>query len=263
MKADLDRYAHAVFGGVLSFGGADLSRAGSSVLMRHLGPLQTHRPNVRLIQEGDVLDKPRLIRSGWACRIKMLRDGRRQILNYYLPGDVVGFSTEANQTAPAACVSLTRLMTMDLSGVRKLLMDRPQEFPDLTAACRRMRMQEEHYLLSQITRIGRQKAYERIAHLLLEFHARLKRTGLSEGESFQLPLTQEALADGLGLSAVHVNRTFKLLKRKNLIRLERGSVLLLDPDLLAELASYREPGEPAETRDSAALSPVYAQSARA
>lgn len=262
MKADLDRYAPAVFGGVLTFGGIDLSKAESSILMRHLGPLQTHRPNMRLIAEGDSLEKPRLIRSGWACRVRVLRDGRRQILNYYLPGDVIGFSTEPNPTALASYVSLTRLMTMELGSLRTMVMDRPQEFPDLTAACRRIRVLEEHYLLSQITRIGRQKAYERVAHLLLEFQSRLKHTGLTEGDMFQLPLTQEALADGLGLSAVHVNRTFKLLKRKNLVRVERTVVILLDPDLLAEMSGYREPPEAADFRNGTD-GPLLAQAARA
>jgi CRP-like cAMP-binding protein len=243
MKADLDRYAPAVFGGVLTFGGIDLSKAESSVLMRHLGPMQTHRPNMRLIVEGDTLDRPRLIRSGWACRVRVLHDGRRQILNYYLPGDVIGFSTDPNPTALATYVSLTRLMTMELGALRNLVIERPLEFPDLTAACRRIRTLEEYYLLSQVTRIGRQKAYERVAHLLLEFHSRLKRTGLTEGDTFQLPLTQEALADGLGLSAVHVNRTFKLLKRKNLMRVDRTVIMLLEPAILADLAGYREPGE--------------------
>lgn len=243
MRAELDRYAPAAFGGVLTFGGINLAKAESSILVRHLGAVQTHRPNARLISEGEPLDRPRLIRSGWACRVRMLRDGRRQILNYYLPGDVIGFSTEAGATALASYISLTRLMTVDLTGLRGLVMDRAQEFPDLAAACRRMRINEEHLLLSQITRIGRQKAYERVAHLLLEFHSRLKRTGLTEGDSFQLPLTQEALADGLGLSAVHVNRTFKLLKRKNLVRVERTGVMLLQPETLAEIACYREPDD--------------------
>lgn len=248
MKADLDRYAPVAFGGAFALAGITISKTESSVLSKHLGAIQTHRPNVRLLAQGEPLDRPRLIRSGWACRVRFLRDGRRQILNYYLPGDVMGFSTETEPAALASYASLTRLMTMDLSGLRGLIMDRPAEFPDLLAASRRMRIAEECYLLAQITRIGRQKAYERVAHLLLEFHSRLKRTGLTEGYSFQLPLTQEALADGLGLSAVHVNRTFKLLKRKNFVRVERTAVTLLEPDALAEIAGYREPEEPQEAR---------------
>lgn len=256
MKADLDRYAPAAFGGVLMFGGVSLSKGESSILVRHLGGIQTHRPNVRLISEGEPLDRPRLIRSGWACRVRFLRDGRRQILNYYLPGDIMGFSTEPEPTALASYASLTRLMTMDIGGLRTLVIERPGEFPDLTAACRKMRVNEEFYLLSQITRIGRQKAYERVAHLLLEFHSRLKRTGLTEGNSFQLPLTQEALADGLGLSAVHVNRTFKLLKRKNYVRIERTSVTLLEPEALAEISGYREPEELVSENRGPAVRPL-------
>jgi CRP-like cAMP-binding protein len=251
MKADLDRYAPVAFGGNFTFGGVNISKAESATLARHLGAIQTHRANVRLISEGEPLERPRLIRSGWACRVRYLRDGRRQILNYYLPGDIMGFSTEAQPTALASYASLTRLMTMDLGGLRSLAIDRAAEFPDLAEACRRMRFNEESYLLSQITRIGRQKAYERVAHLLLEFHSRLKGTGLTEGNTFQLPLTQEALADGLGLSAVHVNRTFKLLKRKNYVRIERTTVTLLEPEALAEIAAYREPGEAAERYSAA------------
>jgi CRP-like cAMP-binding protein len=245
MKADLDRYAPAMFGGVLTFNGVSLPREEASVFVRHLRAIQTCRPNTRLISEGEPLDRPRLIRSGWACRAHQLRDGRRQILNYYLPGDIIGFAAEPVSASLASYVSLTRLMTMDIVGLRALVAERSNEFPVLRAASRRMRVNEEFQLLSHITRIGRQKAHERLAHLLLEFHSRLKRIGLVEGNTFQLPLTQEALADGLGLSAVHVNRTFKLLKGENLIRTERTSVTLLEPELLAEIAGYREAGETA------------------
>ena len=247
MTADLDRYAPVAFGGTMTLGGSSISKAESSELVRHLGGVQAHRVNARLISEGEPLNRPRLIRSGWACRVRFLRDGRRQILNYYLPGDIIGFSAEPEPLALAHYAALTRLMTMDIAGLRTLAVDRAAEFPDLAAACRRIKICDEYQLLSQITRIGRQKAYERIAHLLLEFHARLRRTGLTEGNSFQLPLTQEALADGLGLSAVHVNRTFKLLKRKNYVRIERSSVTLLEPEALAEIGGYREwPEAPAE-----------------
>jgi CRP-like cAMP-binding protein len=243
MKADLDRYAPAVFGGVLTFGGINLSRAESALLVHQLGVIQTHRPNVRLITEGEELTHPRLIRSGWACRVRLFGDGRRQILNYYLPGDVMGLSLDPEPVALAGYASLTRLMTMEMGALRTLVLERPQEYPELTAACRRMKMHEEFYLLAQIARIGRQKAYERVGHLLLEFFSRLRRTGLTDGTMFQLPLTQEALADGLGLSAVHVNRTFKLLRRKGFVRTERSAVTLLQPEALAEMCGFREPDE--------------------
>jgi len=243
MKPDLDRYAPASFGGILTFGGISLSRAESALLVRQLGPAQNFRPGARLLNEGDRLDHPCLIRSGWACRVRIFGDGRRQILNYYLPGDIMGFSLDPEPAALSSYMALTRLMTMDVGALRALVQTAPDDYPELTAACRRMKVHEEYYLLSQIARIGRQKAYERVAHLLLEFYSRLQRTGLADEATFQLPLTQEALADGLGLSAVHVNRTFKLLRRKNLIRTERTSVTLLEPDILAAMCGFREPDD--------------------
>jgi len=256
MKASLDRYAPVAFGGIMMLGGTSISRAESSALARQLGAVQTHRANTRLISEGEPLDRPRLIRSGWACRMRFVRDGRRQILSYHLPGDIIGFSIETEAVALADCAALTRLVTMELPGLRTLVVDRAAEFPELAAACRKIRISEEHYLLCQIMRIGRQQAYERIAHLLMEFHARLQRTGLADGNSFQLPLTQEALADGLGLSAVHVNRTFKLLKAKNYVRIERASVTLLEPEALAEIAGYHDWKEASVARHSAANRPA-------
>ena len=241
MKADLDGFSPAARGGSLSFGGVVFSKEESTLLARHLGALQTHRANARLIGEGQPLDRPRLIRSGWACRVRYMANGRRQILNYYLPGDLMGLSVGRDDAALATYVSLTRVTTMDFGALRELALSRPLEMPGLGAAFRNTRILEEHYLLSQIARIGQQKAYERVAHLLLEFHMRLTRAGLANGNTFQLPLTQEILGDGLGLSAVHINRTFKLLKRKNYVRMDRSFVTLLDPAALAEIAGYREP----------------------
>jgi CRP-like cAMP-binding protein len=245
MKADLDRFAPAAGGGTLAFGGINLSKDESTLLIKHLGGVQSHRANVRLIAEDEPLDRPRLLRSGWACRVRYLRDGRRQILNYYLPGDVIGISAEQDATALASYVSLTRVTTMDVSDLRNLVFNRPGDSPTLVTAWQRLRQLEECQVLAQVTRIGRQKACERVAHLLLEIHGRLERAGLAEGYTFQLPLTQEALADGLGLSAVHVNRTFKQLKLKNYLRIERTSVSLLEPKLLAEISDYHEMPEAA------------------
>ncbi|MDE2184101.1 MAG: Crp/Fnr family transcriptional regulator [Alphaproteobacteria bacterium] len=211
------------------------------MLIGQLGSVQTHRPNARLIDEGQLLERPRLIRSGWACRARYLTNGRRQILNFYLPGEIMGLSADVDGAAQASYVSLTRLSTLDLGMLRSMVIERPHDVPAVTAAFHVMRLHEEYHLLSQVVRIGQQKAFERVAHLLLEFHARLSKSGLTEGNSFQLPLTQEVLGDGLGLSAVHVNRTFKLLKRKGYVKTGRSSVTLLEPEALSQVAGYREP----------------------
>lgn len=216
------------------------------MLVGQLGAVQMHRPNARLIAEGQPLDRPRLIRSGWACRARYLSNGRRQILNFYLPGEIMGLSADTDGVAHASYVSLTRLSSMDLGMLRAVVLERPHDAPGVASAFRSMRLHEEYHLLSQVVRIGQQKAFERVAHLLLEFHGRLSKAGLTEGNSFQLPLTQEVLGDGLGLSAVHVNRTFKLLKRKGYVKTGRSSVTVVEPEALAQVSGYREPFETRE-----------------
>jgi CRP-like cAMP-binding protein len=87
-------------------------------------------------------------------------------------------------------------------------------------------------------RLGRQTACGRFAHLMLELSGRLARLGLVSGDSFAMPLTQEVLADALGLSVVHVNRTVQLLRREGLLDIRGGMVSLLQPERLRALASW-------------------------
>jgi hypothetical protein len=87
--------------------------------------------------------------------------------------------------------------------------------------------------------LGRQTAYERVAHFLLEVQRRLEIAGLGDGQRFPLPLTQEIMGDALGLSIVHVNRTLQQLRRERLIELRSGVTILLQRDLLASIANFQ------------------------
>lgn len=100
---------------------------------------------------------------------------------------------------------------------------------------------DEALLLAHVVRLGRQTAYERTAHLLLELHDRTTTAGLEQNGRFPMPLTQEALADALGLSIVHVNRTLQQLRRDRLIEVRSGEARLLDRDALIEIADYQAP----------------------
>jgi hypothetical protein len=137
-------------------------------------------------------------------------------------------------------VALTRMETADAGTLCAAVAARPGIVPDLAVALKLAEALQESHLLSQIMRAGRQSAYERFAHLMLEFHSRLKLSGLADGTTFQMPLTQEALGDGLGLSIVHINRTVQQLRREQLIRIGGGMVTLLDPDALSSIAEFHE-----------------------
>ena len=97
---------------------------------------------------------------------------------------------------------------------------------------------EQRYFLAQITRLGRLSAMERVADWLLETRDRVTLAGLALGDEFAVPLTQELLADTLGMTSVHVNRTLQSLRRDGLLNFRRGTISLPDPERLENMVGY-------------------------
>lgn len=204
-------------------------------LLRAAAKLPRHFPVHREIQlEGQPVGGPSIILSGWACRVQIFRDGRRQILILLLPGDVIGLCSHRSAITAASAISLT-----DASLCPAPVVGSGLETPGLAEAYRRSRAMEEAYLLRQIARLGRLNAHERIADWLLELRDRLGLAGMVNGDSFPMPLTQEALADILGLTSVHVNRTLQSMRREGLIDLRGGTMRLIDIPRLETLVGYR------------------------
>lgn len=183
--------------------------------------------------------RARYIVSGWACRQRHLSDGRRQVFGFVLPGDGVGICLHPKPLANATTMALTPLEVVDAHDLVRpeALEDCPGVRPLLVAAAN----EDERQLLDHVVRLGRLDALERVAHLFLELHDRLDVVGLSVDGCFPLPLTQEVLADALGLSIVHINRTLQELRRQNLITMQTGHVTLLDRPALIALADYAPP----------------------
>jgi CRP-like cAMP-binding protein len=197
--------------------------------------METVAAGATLVEAGEAQQRPRYIVDGWACRLRMLPDGRRQLFSLLVPGDGLGISARAHPLAQSHAVALTRLTTVDAS----VLVDSPSdEFRRLMA---RTAAQNEDMLLGHIVRLGRQTAYERTAHLLVEIGQRLRASGVGEANVYHFPVTQEALADLLGLSIVHVNRTLQQLRRDGLIDMVRGEMHLLNLDTLMSLSDFPPP----------------------
>lgn len=182
---------------------------------------------------------PRLILQGWACRQRVLSDGQRQIFSFLLPGDCVGLSGEPRALDGTAIVAVTRVETADAAMLREILTLSDPRHDRLRRGLAQARLYEEVCLLNHVVRLGRQSALARMGHLFLELRDRLSRAGLCYGERFHLPLTQEILADALGLSLVHVGRTVGRLRREGLIAFDRGWLSLLDDERLAQICDYR------------------------
>lgn len=194
-----------------------------------------------LIREGQLLDSPRLLMAGWACRYRTLPDGRRQIFKFILPGDLFGFCLRPKAVALTATIALTPVVTADASPLATAITKDAASHPGLTQAWYGTVGLDEAYLLNQLVRVGRQTAYERTAHFILEIRERLAMVGLAGEASVAIPLTQEIMADALGLSVVHLNRTLQQLRRNQLIEFKGGMVRLLQPQRLAEIGNFRAP----------------------
>jgi len=202
-----------------------------------LAEMQTFPAGHELIAEGERLNRSCLLLEGWAVRQRVLSDGRRQIFSFVLPGDGVGLCPRSNGIALQSTLALTPVTLAPLPLLNQRLQTGPKG--PLNEAVWDMISLEETFLANQVMRLGRQSAYERLIHLLLEFHDRLKAKGAVEDGSFVMPFTQEVLSDALGLSTVHTNRVLQQLRRERLIETHGTTVRLTDLALLAEVADYR------------------------
>ncbi|WP_454848838.1 Crp/Fnr family transcriptional regulator [Rhizobium binxianense] len=173
--------------------------------------------------------------SGWGFRYKMLEDGRRQILNYVMPGDLIGLqgtimnemqhSVEALSPVVLCVFERGRLMT---------LYERHASLAfDITwIAAREERILDEH-LLS----IGRRTALERAGYLIAFLFERGMKLRLFNGQKL-IPITQQHIADTLGLSIVHTNKTLRKLASQNLIRWQERGCEVLDGEGLKRAAGW-------------------------
>jgi len=209
--------------------------------------IETVAPGATLRSEGDGPRRPSFILSGWACRQRLLPDGRRQIFSLLIPGDAVGFCAEPSPITSASTVALTKVVVATaetLLGGGSAAGAYPNGGQDLPGFADHMRLSaylEDGLLLDHIVRLGRQTAFERTAHLLLELNWRTALIGRADERGFNMPLTQEVLADFLGLSIVHVNRTLQQLRRERLIEMSGPQVVLLDAAQLTAIADYQPP----------------------
>lgn len=189
-----------------------------------------------LIAETEPTSAAFLLHTGWAVRYRLLADGRRQVHGFLLPGDIASICLSVYLPADHSVLTLTPATVSSIAPDR--LMALMREDSPLGTALWWSLAQEMSTLREHIVSIGRRSAYERTAYLLLELWRRLDIVGLAEGNSFEFPLTQLVLADALGLSIVHVNRTLRRLQEDGLIRHGARSITILNEANLAAVAEF-------------------------
>jgi CRP-like cAMP-binding protein len=204
--------------------------------------IERYAPGAQVHQNpGACPQRQLIIVSGWACDLRILPDGRRQIFSFLLPGDAIE-ARGAGSVGSRGLVALTRLEVVD-SG-RQMAAD-AEGRETLIQALKDAALRREQRLYDHVVRMGRLSAKERVIHLLLELRERLEPVGLVNGDTFKIPLTQEIFADALGLSVVHINRTLKELRKEGLVYVKSGSATLRNPAKLAAVSCYLPRDTPA------------------
>jgi CRP-like cAMP-binding protein len=178
-----------------------------------------------------------LVSGGYAIRYKLLRSGKRQILNVILPGDIIGFPVSFFDHSIYSVVTVSDLTynACSLESYVRLCYEHPQ----FGLALSWLAAHEAAIYAEHIVDLGRRTPVERLAHFLLETHARLLSVGRAEATGFNLPFSQEVLADVLGLSVPHLNRVMQQLRADGLIASRSRLIELTNLSSLQRLAQYQ------------------------
>lgn len=189
-----------------------------------------------LSRDGDEIVSFPVILSGWAARYQILRNGARQITRLLLPGDAFYFDSSPDGTAIEEVVTLSPCRIVNI--LHSDMLQAIDSLPAIGEAMRGYGCMENAVLSSWVVNIGRRDALERMAHLLCESHYRLALVGGLQGQQFHFPLTQDDLADVLGLTPVHINRKLQQLRQENLITLRSKQLTILDLHELQQIAGF-------------------------
>lgn len=190
-----------------------------------------------LILEGTNPENVFLLLEGWGYRYSILRNGNRQIFGYLLPGDLCDVHVFMLEQMDHSVGLLSNAKVVKVPAVEML--DLLNRFPRIERALWIATLTAESTLRQWVVNIGQRDAFERIGHLFCELWQRMRAVGLvSADEKFDLPLTQTELADTVGLTSVHVNRTLQRLREGGFITLSKGLLTILDPKGLADISGF-------------------------
>jgi len=196
-----------------------------------------------LIHEGQTDAPLYTLPEGWVFRYKTLSDGRRQILSFLLPGDFIGVQQKMTDAAAHGVDTLTDAVFCAFQ--RDSLWELHRRSPTMGFNITWLTAHEESMVDDTLLSVGRRSAEERIASILILLFKRAAALPDDAGrDGAPFPLTQQHIADGLGLSLVHTNRTMRKLERRGLYRVEGSRLHLRDVRALARLADLWGDGRP-------------------
>jgi CRP-like cAMP-binding protein len=198
--------------------------------------VKTLDPHHYVVRERETASECCLMLSGYSIRHKIVVGGARQIVAIHMKGDMVDLQNSMLGIADHSVQMLTKgeVALIPRDAVQKLALEHPR----ICLAMWKDTLVDGSIFREWIANIGRRDAATRLAHLLCEFSLRLKVAGLGEQTDYELPMTQEQLADAVGLTSVHVNRTLQALERDNLISRTHRAVKIGDWNRLADAGDF-------------------------
>jgi CRP-like cAMP-binding protein len=176
--------------------------------------------------------------SGWAFRYKELADGRRQILNFAMPGDLIGLQSSLFAKALYGAVALTNVELCVIP--RRKMMGLFERMPEIAYDLTWLGARSEALVDENLLTAGRRSAAERIASLICSLYKRAETLDMVRDGALELPLTQQHFADALGLSLVHTNKTLAKLKAQGLFTIVNGRLTVRNLRSLSRFAQHFE-----------------------
>lgn len=207
-------------------------------LVSALGKTETLDARFDLMREGDRPGPLLIVIEGWACRYKILPNGARQILAFILPGDSCDLHVDLFPQMDHSIQTITSCVVAKIERLSiEIIFDK---HPSVLKAMYIRQLVDEAALRAWITSIGRRSSIERVAHLMCELYVRARNIGVGSDQELALPLSQIILADALGMTPVHINRVLKQLRLAGAIAIARGSLVILNSLVLAQIAGFDE-----------------------
>ena len=202
------------------------------------GTHQDFGPNQTILAAGDRAAHCIMVESGLVSRVKSLEDGRRQIVAFHIPGDAVDLQSVLFTSADHDLVSHVPTRTFWVTHEDILAMT--EEYPVLARALWLDTLVDAAIFREWTVNVGQRNARMRIAHLYLELAARFDALGQLQDDTFDFPVTQSSLAEALGLSLVHMNKSLQALRREGFVATKERRIVILRREALIEFAGFSD-----------------------
>jgi len=189
-----------------------------------------------IMREGDRPDRCGVLLQGYAFRHKLTGEGARQILSINIPGEALDFQNLFLEEADHNVQMLSRGVVAEVP--REAIEEMVASHSEIGRAILVTTLVEAAIFREWVVNIGQRDSRSRIAHLLCEFAYRLKAQELTSNDVYELPITQEQLADATGLTAVHVNRVLQALQREGMIDRDRRMIRFPSWERMRDLADF-------------------------